>query len=175
MAKNILLTGRPGIGKSTVIKRIVQKLGPMKAGGFWSREIRSSGKRVGFEIESVTGDKGILAHVNLQKGPKMGKYRINIDDIDSVAVQSMELARTDGKTIVIDEIATMELFSPKFAPEVMRCLDTCRVVGTIQERSKPFLNSIRARDDVILMHVTQNNRESIHLDVLSLLEESDTT
>jgi nucleoside-triphosphatase len=175
LTKNLLITGRPGIGKSTVIKRVVLALGTERVGGFWSSEIRSGSKRVGFAIETVNGDKGILAHVNLRKGPRMGKYRINIEDIDSVAIRSMALARSEGKIIIIDEIATMELFSPNFAPEVMRCLDTCSVIGTIQERRKPFLDSIRARADVTLMQVTLSNREHIHLDVLSLLSQTGST
>ncbi len=175
MTKNILLTGNPGIGKSTVIKRIVAALGPDKVGGFWSSEIRSGRRREGFAIETVNGEKGILAHISLQRGPRLGKYRINVDDINSVAIKSMVRARSEGKTIIIDEIATMELFSPDFAPEVTRCLDTLKVVGTIQERSRPFLDSIRARSDVSLMQVTLSNREHIHLEVLSLLHQSDAT
>ncbi|MEE8182156.1 MAG: nucleoside-triphosphatase, partial [Candidatus Thorarchaeota archaeon] len=53
--QNRLLTGRPGIGKTTLIRAIVEKLGPSKAERFWSKEIREGGRRVGFYIETLSG------------------------------------------------------------------------------------------------------------------------
>ena len=166
---NILLTGRPGIGKSTVIRRIALELGKERAGGFWSSEIRKGGRRVGFSLETTFGKIGTLAHVDLAEGPTMGKYKINLHDIDTIAVSSMTQARESGMIIIIDEIAAMELFSPSFAPEVFRCLDTGRVLGTIQMKSRPILNSIRERNDVTLIEVTFSNREVLHREVLSMM------
>ncbi|MBD3407179.1 MAG: NTPase [Candidatus Lokiarchaeota archaeon] len=169
MKHNILLTGRPGIGKSTAIKKIAERIDTVEIGGFWSQEIKVRGKRVGFSIETLCGKKGVLAHIKFSQGPRVSKYRVNIQDIDTIAVSSMETARVKEAIIVIDEIAKMELYSDKFKHEVLNCLETGRVLATIQKRKHPFLNEIRSRDDVIIIEVTETNRDEIPSKVLSLI------
>lgn len=171
MRYNILLTGQPGIGKTTTIKAIVDKLSPKSVAGFWSEEIRERGRRVGFGIETLSGKRGILAHVNLSDGPRVSKYRVNIEDIDSIIVPELAFARESGRIIIIDEIASMELHSQDFKDEVGRCLDARRVLGTIQQREHPFLNEIRSRVDVRLLELTISNRNRIPKQVLELLKQ----
>jgi nucleoside-triphosphatase len=170
MKSNILLTGRSGIGKTTAIRIIVNILGPSKVVGFWSGEIREKKQRVGFLIETLSGKIGTLAHVNQKIGPKVSKYRVNVEAIDSIIVPELEMAYESGQIIIIDEIAKMELFSRKFADEVLKCLDTRRVIGTIQERRHPVLDRIRSRDDVRLIEITLLNRDQVPQQVIDLLE-----
>jgi nucleoside-triphosphatase len=169
MRRNILLTGQPGIGKTTTIKAIVDKLDPKSVAGFWSEEIRGRGGRVGFSIETLSGKRGTLAHINLSDGPRVSKYRVNIADIDSIIVPELAFARESGRIIIIDEIASMELHSQDFKDEVGRCLDARQVLGTIQQRKHPFLDEIRFRADVRLFELTISNRDEIPLQVLELL------
>lgn len=169
MRKNVLLTGKPGTGKTTAIRSIVEQLDPSSVAGFWSKEIREEGRRVGFAIETLSGKMGTLAHVNLKSGPKVSKYRVNLDDIDSIMVPELEKARESGRLIIIDEIAKMELYSENFTMEVLSCLNTGRVVGTIQLRKHPFLDEVRSRSDVNLVELTTVNRNQIPLQVLELL------
>ncbi|MFW9808818.1 MAG: NTPase [Candidatus Thorarchaeota archaeon] len=171
MTHNILLTGKPGIGKTTAIRRITEKIKPMRVGGFFSYEIRECGKRVGFAIETFSGESGILAHVNLDTRYRVGKYQVSVEDIDSVIIPELQRAREEKEIIIIDEIAKMELFSKLFAPEVRRCLDTARVVGTIQVRRDPFLDEIRKRHDVTILELTLSNRDVVPMQVLALLNE----
>jgi nucleoside-triphosphatase len=170
MKSNILLTGRSGIGKTTAIRIIVNILGLSKVVGFWSGEIREKKQRVGFLIETLSGKIGTLAHVNQKIGPKVSKYRVNVEAIDSIIVPELEMAYESGQIIIIDEIAKMELFSRKFADEVLKCLDTRRVIGTIQERRHPVLDRIRSRDDVRLIEITLLNRDQVPQQVIDLLE-----
>ncbi len=166
---NILLTGPPRVGKTTAILRLVEMLPGGTAGGFYSTEIREGGRRTGFEIVALDGRRGILARATNRSGPRVGRYVVNVVDIDSVAVPAMRTAREMRHIIIVDEIGRMELFSPAFREEVIRCLDTGRVVGTIQSRSLPFLDQVRARDDVRLVPVTLSNRSEIPAMVLRLL------
>ncbi|MHA3963417.1 MAG: nucleoside-triphosphatase [Candidatus Thorarchaeota archaeon SMTZ1-45] len=170
LEKNILLTGKPGTGKTTAIRIVVDQLNPVSTAGFWSREIRVGGQRIGFAIETLSGKIGTLAHVNLEHGPKVSKYRVNINDIDSIIVPELEMARTSGRFIIIDEIAKMELFSENFEVEVRKCLETKRVIGTIQQRTHPFLNEIRSRSDVQLIELTTENRNLVPTQVLRILK-----
>jgi len=169
MEKNILLTGQPGIGKTTAIKTIVDKLEPKDIGGFWSSEIREKGGRVGFAVETLSGKRGILAHVSIKGHPRVGKYGVNIPDIDTLIIPELLIARESDRIIIIDEIASMELFSKHFSEEVRRCLDTGRVLGTIQERRQPFLDEIRSRRDITLLKLTIENRDQLPLEILNLI------
>ena len=170
MKKNIVLTGRPGIGKSTVIRKIIHALDPESADGFWSSEIREKNRRVGFSINTLSGETGILAHVDLRRGPCVGKYRVNIEDLESLAIPTLVEARKLGKIIVIDEIASMELCSHQFAPEVRRCLDTGRAIATLQRRRGSFQDEVRNRNDVDLIEITLANRNAIPAQALSTLQ-----
>ena len=85
---NILLTGVPGVGKTTLVRRVLAEI-DVKIGGFYTEEIRERGKRVGFSIKTFEGRTGILAHVN-HKGPhRVGKYAVNIEDLEQIAAESV--------------------------------------------------------------------------------------
>jgi nucleoside-triphosphatase len=157
---NILITGRPGVGKTTLIKKVIRDVDG--ASGFFTTEIREKGKRVGFAIETVDGTKGILAHVSIKGKYMVSKYTVNLSDIETVCVPSLDIT---SDLIVIDEIGKMELFSDQFRERVLRVLDTGRVIATIMERSHPFTDTIKKRDDVELVTVTEESRDEL-VDIL---------
>ncbi|MHA2140723.1 MAG: NTPase [Candidatus Thorarchaeota archaeon] len=171
MRKNVILTGKPGIGKSTLIKKVIHALDPRLAEGFWSSEIRENNRRVGFSINTLSGEIGVLAHVALSTGPRVGKYRVNVNAIESIAIPALVRARIDDKIIVIDEIASMELYSSHFAPEVRKCLDSGKVLATLQQRRGAFQDEVRARNDVYLIEITRENRNSLLQEIISILVE----
>jgi len=109
---NILLTGPPQSGKSTLIEKVIKRV-KRPATGFFTRELREKGKRVGFLIETLDGKTGLLAHQNIKSNYRVGKYKVNIKDLDQIAVPSM-LPSTDDQIVVIDEIGKMECFSRLF-------------------------------------------------------------
>ena len=61
MKKNIFLTGPPSSGKTTIIKKVIKKLG-LPANGFYTEEERAAGKRLGFLMKTLDGRTGYLAH-----------------------------------------------------------------------------------------------------------------
>ncbi len=118
--RNCLLTGPPGIGKTTVVERILARL-KVDAGGFLTREMREGGRRTGFEIVTLDGKRGILATVKGRSRYRVGRYRVNVEELERVALPALERARRDCELMVIDEIGTMELFSPRgFAKKYAR-------------------------------------------------------
>ncbi|RDE14403.1 MAG: AAA family ATPase [Candidatus Thorarchaeota archaeon] len=171
MRRNILLTGRPGIGKSTVIRKVIGVLGETQFEGFWTSEVRLGTERVGFSISTIDGQQGMLAGMDSYSGPRIGRYIVNVPDIDRIIVPTLRRARETGKTIVIDEIASMELTSPGFAPEVRKCLDTRRVLGTLQQKGGSFVQEVKERLDVVVLELTILNRDLIHRDILSMLRQ----
>jgi nucleoside-triphosphatase len=72
----IVLTGAPGVGKTTAVIRVARALKErgVKVGGIVSRELRTNNMRVGFEfIDLTTNDRSVLASIT-GNGPKVGKY-----------------------------------------------------------------------------------------------------
>jgi len=165
----LLLTGKPSVGKSTIIKKVVGMIGYDNANGFWTEEIRIEGKRTGFAIRTVDGVEAILAHVDERYGPQVGKYGVVVKHIDNVIIPALQCARNSESIIIIDEIASMELKSPKFATEVRKCLDTGRVLGTLQLRSAQFQDEVRSRGDVRIIVVTPENRDSLPAQVVEII------
>lgn len=155
---NVLFTGSPGCGKSTLIEKIVRKSQRPRT-GFFTREIREKGHRVGFSIETLEGKQGVLAHIEIDSRCKVGKYGVNIDDIDRIAVPSM-IPDNEDQMVVIDEIGKMECFSIPFKETLVRVLESKNsVLGSIALKGDPFIVKISKRKDVHLIRITEKNRD----------------
>lgn len=171
LVKNILITGRPGVGKTTAIKRILSGCN-VKPGGFYTEEIRVGGERKGFTVKTFDGKSGILAHKDNKNGPRVGRYGVDLESFESTALPGLEDAINDRKLVVIDEIGKMELFSRRFKGLVLEALDgPAPVLGVITESGNGFIRDIRQRKDVRLYRITPANRDGIIPDILKCLEE----
>jgi nucleoside-triphosphatase len=159
-AKNILLTGPPQCGKSTLIERLVSHVDKPLT-GFFTREIKERARRVGFSIITLDGKQGTLAHEKSQTRIRLGKYGVNIDGIEQVAVPSMVPSKPD-EIVVIDEIGKMECRSPLFRKTLLDILN-CQhqVIATIAQKGDPFIQKIKERGDVLLFRVSEQNRDSL--------------
>lgn len=170
MPKHILLTGKPRTGKTTLLKRIIENL-KMPCGGFYTEEIPEDNKRIGFKIKTLEGKEGILARKGLESKFRLGKYGINIKDLEGIGVRSILGALRDKEIVIIDEIGKMELFSEKFKEAVLNVLDSNkRLIGVIHVADLGFLNAIRKRKDVDIFEVDLNNHEQILKKVSSMIQ-----
>ena len=167
--KNIFLTGRPGCGKTTVIKKTIALLGKVRLKGFYTAEMRSGATRIGFQITTLNGKQGILAHENLPSDRKVGKYGVCLKDIDAVIVPSI---RPDRQTslIIMDEIGKMECYSEEFKKAALQAVESDAVVlGTIAMRGTPFIESFRRRPDIKLIEVTRSNRDRLPRELAEII------
>ncbi len=91
----VLITGPPGVGKTTLIKRLVDHARSMGVGvfGFITTEVREGGSRVGFRIVDINnGREAWLAHVSLfAGGPTVGKYNVNLRAMEEVGIPAIRL------------------------------------------------------------------------------------
>ena len=158
--KNILITGLPGSGKTTLIEKIVAQLDVPMA-GFITREIRERGNRVGFSIDTLDGRSGVLAHVDFKSRFRVGRYGVRIETIEKIAVPSLKASSNDV-LIVIDEIGKMECLSEVFRKAVLEVLDSANpVLATIAMKGDPFIQSLKSREDVSVIELNQANRDML--------------
>ena len=166
---NILITGLPGVGKTTLVKQIIA-LSDMDWGGFFTEDIRERNSRVGFKIIATDGTSGTLAHIHHHSLCKVGKYRVNLHDLDAVATAAIERALHQKKSIVMDEIGKMELFSEKFRNVVQLALNSPLVVlATITAAKIAFVDQIKRRSDIIIVELQADNRKILKTMILDLL------
>jgi nucleoside-triphosphatase len=172
LGKAVIITGRPGVGKTTVFLQAVDSLRVLglNIGGFVSREVRVTGNRVGFEImDLTTRRKGWLAHVDQHIGPKVGKYRVNTDDLVEVGVGSIQRSLREDPVgvIAVDEIGPMEL----------TCSEFVQVINNAAKSTKTLLATVHYRERSNILHkfgltsaeafeVTLENRETINYKIL---------
>ncbi len=159
----ILLTGRPGIGKTTALKRVVDMLraAGFSVGGMLTLEVREGGVRVGFKVVALdTGEEAWLAHKSMfSGGPRVGRYNVNLEGLEKVGVAAIERAIASADVIAVDEIGPMELKSDKFKEVVAKALESEKpFIGTIHIRADrdPFARGVKARCKVY--EVTLSNR-----------------
>jgi len=163
----LLLTGNPGVGKTTVLTKTLDALKAegYTVGGMISREVREGGARVGFEILDLNSSRrGWLAHINQKTGPQLGKYRVNLEDLDSIGAQAILAAVEDCDVIAIDEIGPMELFSARFKEATRKALESRKLVVAVVHWKTPdsLISEARKREDAELITVTYENRETLH-------------
>ena len=157
---NVLLTGRPGIGKTTLIKRLIEATSLSK-GGFYTEEVREQGQRVGFSLTTLDGKRSLLAHIKIKSPYRVGRYGVDIDTFEATGVESITKAISTNEIIIIDEIGRMELFSKKFRDVVVQALKIGRVVATIRKGKGGFIDEIKSRKDARVIEINLKNRETL--------------
>ena len=169
MGKHILITGHPGVGKTTLIRKIAEALGA-KAGGFYTQEIRVGRERVGFGIQTLAGVTGTLSHKAIHSRRRVGKYGVDVEAFESVALPALRGALREKEFIIIDEIGPMEECSEPFKDLVVQCLNSeKRVLATIKERGSRFVETIKARDDCRIFHLDLGNRDRAAEEILKAI------
>jgi len=158
----ILLEGPPAVGKTTVTRKLwalLQRHG-ISVGGFITDEIRTDGVRVGFRIESLAGDRGILAHVDLPGPPRVGRYGIDLASFERIARPA--IAVPDAQVVLVDELGKMELASAAFRSQVLALFESSSiVVATVHAYHHAFTDGLKARPDITLLQVTRANRDDL--------------
>lgn len=163
MGHTLLLTGRPGIGKTTAIKTAAELLGE-RAGGFYTEEIREQGKRRGFRLVTLDGQEAVMAHVKLRGGgrPHVSRYGVDVAAIERVGVAALWRAMEAGQIVVVDEIGKMELFCKMFKEVVWQAVEGPHtVVATVMAKPNPWVDGLKALPHVVMWEVTMKNRDEL--------------
>ncbi len=158
----LLITGRPGVGKTTLVRDIVRALG-RPAAGFYTRETRGpDGRRTGFEVVTLDGQTATLARVGLSSAHRIGRYGVDVAALERVGVRAIEGALQGRRLAVIDEIGRMELLSPAFQRAVIELFRLHRpLLATIMLAPHPFADELKRQPDALLFALTESNREEL--------------
>jgi nucleoside-triphosphatase len=168
----LLITGPPGCGKTTLIKRIVDTV-PYPVNGFFTAEIRQGGTRVGFEVESFAGVKGILSHVDIRSRNRVGKYGVDIEAFEKIAIPEIERAIEGKNLLIVDEIGKMELYSARFKELIVTAFDSeIPIIATILYKPHPFCDRLKNGDNVNIVQLRRDNLESSLKEILKKLQET---
>jgi len=168
--KNILITGSPGVGKTTLIRKIISNL-DASAGGFYTLEVRGeNGKRWGFKIISLDGREEALASVETISNRRVSKYGVDVEAVDRIGVTALKEALSRSKIIVIDEIGRMELASNRFRDTALKALNSPKIVlGTIAMKDTNFAKKIKDRKDTKIIRLTRENFNEVETHIGRLM------
>jgi nucleoside-triphosphatase len=159
--KNILITGLPGTGKTTLLGKAAEELRALHPAGFLTSEIREAGARKGFDLRSLDGRKGLLAHADIASPYRVGKYRVDVEGFEDF-LEEIPLLEASVSLVIIDEIGKMECFSGLFRNLVEQALDSDKVVlASIALKGGGFIENVKKRDDVRLVELVQRRRETL--------------
>uniref|UniRef100_A0A8C8SD11 Nucleoside-triphosphatase, cancer-related n=1 Tax=Pelusios castaneus TaxID=367368 RepID=A0A8C8SD11_9SAUR len=186
MAKHVFLTGPPGIGKTTLIQKATEALksSGIPIDGFYTEEVRDSGRRIGFDVVTLSGRRGILSRVGSVSSTERHEYRVGQYVVDLVSfehlvlpvLRKVDLGSDAGKKVcVIDEIGKMELFSQSFIQAVRQTLtgSGTMILGTIPiPKGKPLglVEEIRSRKDIKVFTITKENRDTLLEDIVTTVQ-----
>ncbi|TVY09229.1 nucleoside-triphosphatase [Paenibacillus cremeus] len=163
MATCFLLTGKPRVGKSTAIKRIIDQVGTEYFGGFYTEEIRDLTNRTGFNCVTLSGESVRMASVDSTSPLRVGRYGVDIEAFESIALEAVKQSLAAKRVTVIDEIGFMQMLSIPFQEMIYDAISSSQhlILGTICVDSHPAMDKIKGMYAIQLYEMKEENREAI--------------
>jgi nucleoside-triphosphatase len=166
----LFLTGLPGVGKTTVIRRVATALGDWHLSGFTTEEIRQDGSRQGFLLKTFDGRQEVLAHVSISKSQRVGRYGVRTETMDAVS-ESCLTPRDDADAYLVDEVGRMECLSARFVAALRTLLASEHlVVATVAKRGSGLIAEVKRWPHAELWEVSKANRDGLPNRVMRWLE-----
>jgi nucleoside-triphosphatase len=156
-----LLTGKPRVGKSTAITRIINRIGLEKFGGFYTEEVRDSTNRIGFNCVSLNGESQRIASVDSDSVIRVGRYGVEVTTFENIALKAIRESLDTNKITVIDEIGFMQMLSNPFQRNHEMISNQHYILGTICVDSHPEIDAIKELPGIKIYLLNEENREEV--------------
>jgi nucleoside-triphosphatase len=161
MKSAYLIAGEPGIGKTTLIRQVVSTM-RLRAGGFYTEDLRSRGVREGFRIVTLDGSPALLAATGHSGTVRISKYGVDVEEFERVAVAALAVAMERGHVLVADEIGKMQLYSRAFRQTIFAAVrEGHPLLGTITSGRNHYADRIKAHRNVEVLQLTHDNRSEV--------------
>lgn len=167
----LLITGVPGIGKTTVIKRVIRSFPELPMAGFYTEEIRVNNIRQGFDLVTLQGARYTMAHISISPEHRVGRYGVAVAAIERAVTTALAPGEA-AKLYVIDEIGKMECLSPLFVRRMTSLLASGNtVVATVAMKGGGFVAAVKKRPGVKIREVTAKNRDAMPAGIAAWIRE----
>ncbi|HXX33806.1 MAG TPA: NTPase [Thermodesulfobacteriota bacterium] len=164
--KNLLVTGLPGVGKTTLIKNLAEALKNFHPVGFYTEEIREGGERKGFALVSLEGKRGLLSHKKIRSSHRVGAYKVDIKGFEDF-LDSISFFNPLARLVIIDEIGKMECLCDQFVKLLEEILDSEKwVIATIALKGSGLIEKIKKRQNIRLFEITRENKDALFSEIL---------
>lgn len=162
----ILLTGKPGIGKSTVIEKFI-RLNTLPSTWVVTTAILQpeTGLRLGFQANNSDGEEQIISHKKtIQSDKVIGENRVDVDieAVDAMFANALDQAiQSNEKLVIIDEIGPIQLLSEEFSDSLKHAFSTHADIVASIHYSDERLSEYRTSPNNLLLEVTEDNRNML--------------
>ena len=165
----LLITGTPGSGKTTLIRKLAAGVARYRVAGFYTEEMREAGQRQGFRLVGFQGETGVIAHVDFDHHQRVSKYGVDVASMDRLADRTLSLS-DEIDVYLVDEIGKMECLSLRFVSRITALLDSGKpVIATVAKKGGGLIQEVKQRSDCELWELTHANRDALVAQVIAWL------
>lgn len=165
--KHLFLTGEKQVGKSTILRSLIEAAS-LNCSGFETRAFYLDGERRGFTLHGRVDlppyENNCICCARIEEKRSVPVLPV----FDENGAKILQISRTSSAPyILMDELGRLERHADTFIREIYACMNSDkRVIGVLQQCSSAHVEAISRRDDVTVLTVTPENRDTLLIQLI---------